>query len=154
VAAPRGLTALLGRLGLPLFWTALILFILVPCASSLALALSPRLFSQGTQWFTLHYLGQSFTGATAIAITNSLWVSAAAAALGLAIGFPIAWLAGRTTLPGRRFVAGGMWLVLLLPSWLPALGWERLVQPDGVMYRVGLDWPWVTHAIRARPPRC
>jgi iron(III) transport system permease protein len=73
VAAPRGLTALLGRLGLPLFWTALILFILVPCASSLALALSPRLFSQGTQWFTLHYLGQAFTGATAIAITNSLW---------------------------------------------------------------------------------
>jgi iron(III) transport system permease protein len=40
-----------------------------------------------------------------------------------------------------------MWLVLLLPSWLPALGWERLVQPDGVMYRAGLDWPWVTHAI-------
>ena len=40
-----------------------------------------------------------------------------------------------------------MWLVLLLPSWLPALGWERIVQPDGVMYRLGLDWPWVTHAI-------
>ena len=147
LAAPRGLTALFGRLGLPLFWAALIFFILVPCVSSLALALSPRLFSQGTQWFTLTYLGQAFSGATAVAITNSLWVSAAAAALGLAIGFPIAWLAGRTTLPGRRFVAGGMWLVLLLPSWLPALGWERLVQPDGVMYRVGLDWPWVTHAI-------
>ena len=74
-------------------------------------------------------------------------MSGAAAALGLAIGFPIAWLAGRTTLPGRRFVPGAMWLVLLLPSWLPALGWERLVQPDGVMYRAGLDWPWVTHAI-------
>jgi iron(III) transport system permease protein len=40
-----------------------------------------------------------------------------------------------------------MWLALLLPSWLPALGWERLVQPDGVMYRVGLNWPWMTHAI-------
>ena len=40
-----------------------------------------------------------------------------------------------------------MWLVLLLPSWLPALGWVRLVQPDGVMYRLGLDSPLVTHAI-------
>jgi iron(III) transport system permease protein len=40
-----------------------------------------------------------------------------------------------------------MWLVLLLPSWLPALGWTRLVEPDGVMYRMGLDWPFVTHAI-------
>ena len=78
---------------------------------------------------------------------NSLWVSCAAAALGLAIGFPVAWLAARTTLPGRRGVAPAMWLVLLLPSWLPALGWERIVQPDGVMYRIGLDWPWVTHAI-------
>ena len=147
LAYPRGLTALFGRLGMPLFWAALIFFILVPCVSSLVLAISPRLFDQGSQWFTLSYLRQAFTGATAIAIGNSLWVSSAAAALGLAIGFPIAWLAGRTTLPGRRFVPGAMWLVLLLPSWLPALGWERLVQPDGVMSRAGLDWPWVTHAI-------
>jgi iron(III) transport system permease protein len=67
--------------------------------------------------------------------------------MGVLIGFPIAWLAARTTMPGRRFVSAGMWLALLLPSWLPALGWERLVQQDGVMYRMGLDWPWVTHLI-------
>ena len=137
----------LGRLGAPLFWLLLIAFILVPAASSLILVVSPRLFGQGAQWLTLHYLSQAFTGAAGVAIANSLWVSATAAVLGVAIGFPVAWLAGRTTLPGRRLVAGSMWLVLLLPSWLPALGWERLVQPDGVMYRIGLDWPWVTHAI-------
>ena len=130
-----------------MFWLLLIFFILAPCACFLALAVSPRLFSQGPQWFTLSYLHQTFTGATAVAVANSLWVSCAAAALGLAIGFPIAWLAGRTTLPGRRWAAGGMWLVLLLPSWLPALGWERLVQADGVMYRAGLNLPFVTHAI-------
>jgi iron(III) transport system permease protein len=141
-----------GLAGKPIFWILLILFILVPCASSLILTISPHLFDQqaagqGPQWFTLTYLRQAFSGTTAVAITNSLWVSGAAAALGLAIGFPIAWLANRTTLPGHRFVAGSMWLVLLLPSWLPALGWERIVQPDGVMYRLGLDWPWVTHLI-------
>jgi iron(III) transport system permease protein len=146
---PGRIAAMAGK---PVFWILLILFILVPCASSLVLTVSPHLFDQqiagqGPQWFTLTYLRQAFTGATAIAITNSLWVSAAAAGLGLAIGFPIAWLANRTTLPGHRFVAGSMWLVLLLPSWLPALGWERIVQPDGVMYRLGLDWPWVTHLI-------
>jgi iron(III) transport system permease protein len=139
--------AWLSAAGLPLFWLLLVLFILVPCASSLILAVSPRLFDQGTQWLTLTYLRQAFTGLTALAITNSLWVSAASAALGLAIGFPVAWLANRTTLPGRRYVAGSMWLVLLLPSWLPALGWERIVQADGVMYRLGLNWPWVTHLI-------
>ncbi|HEV3382340.1 MAG TPA: ABC transporter permease subunit [Trebonia sp.] len=132
---------------MPAFWIILCAIILLPCACFLVLAVSPRLFDQGSQWFTLTYIQQSLTGATAVAITNSLWVSCAAAAFGLVIGFPVAWLAARTTLPGRRLVSGGMWLSLLLPSWLPALGWERLVQQDGVMYRIGLNWPWMTHLI-------
>ena len=136
-----------GRLGMPIFWLILVAFIVVPCASFLALCISPRLFDQGSQWFTLTYLQQAMTGSTAVAVVNSLWVSAAAALIGLAVGFPVAWLAARTTLPGRRWVSGGMWLALLLPSWLPSLGWERLVEPDGVMYRLGLNWPWVTHLI-------
>jgi iron(III) transport system permease protein len=134
-------------LGMPIFWLILLAFIVVPCACFLLLAVSPRLFDQGSQWFTLSYLQQAMTGSTAVAIVNSLWVSSAAAVIGLAVGFPVAWLAARTTLPGRRWVSGGMWLALLLPSWLPALGWERLVEPEGVMYRLGLDWPWVTHLI-------
>jgi iron(III) transport system permease protein len=129
------------------FWLILCAFILIPCACFLVLCVSPRLFDQGSQWFTLTYLRQSLTGSTAVAIVNSLWVSSAAAAIGVAAGFPVAWLAARTTMPGRRLVNGGMWLALLLPSWLPATGWERLVQPDGVMYRLGLDWPWVTNLI-------
>ena len=132
---------------MPVFWLLLAAFILAPCACFLLLAVSPRLFDQGSQWFTLTYLHQALTGSTAVSVLNSLWVSAAAALFGLLAGFPIAWLAARTTLPGRSVVSPAMWLILLLPSWLPALGWERLVQPDGVMYRLGLDWPWLTHAI-------
>jgi iron(III) transport system permease protein len=132
---------------MPIFWLILCLIILLPCLAFLVLAISPRLFDQGPQWFTLTYLHQSLTGSTAVAIVNSLWVSATAAAMGVLLGFPVAWLAARTTMPGRRWVTGGMWLALLLPSWLPATGWERLVQQDGVMYRLGLDWPWVTHLI-------
>jgi iron(III) transport system permease protein len=132
---------------MPLFWLILCAFILAPCACFLLLAISPRLFDQGSQWFTLTFLHQALTGSTAVAVVNSLWVSSAAAVMGLLFGFPIAWLAARTTLPGRRWVSGGMWLALLLPSWLPALGWERLVQQDGVMYRLGLNWPWATHLI-------
>jgi len=132
---------------MPLFWLILFAIILAPCACFLVLAVSPRLFDQGSQWFTLTYLHQALTGATAVAVVNSLWVSCAAAGFGVMLGFPIAWLAARTTMPGRRYVSAGMWLSLLLPSWLPALGWERLVQQDGVMYRLGLDWPWVTHLI-------
>jgi iron(III) transport system permease protein len=132
---------------MPIFWLILCVIILLPCLAFLVLCVSPRLFDQGPQWFTLTYLQQSLTGSTAVAIVNSLWVSATAAVIGLVLGFPIAWLAARTTIPGRRWVSGGMWLALLLPSWLPATGWERLVQQDGVMYRMGLDWPWATSAI-------
>lgn len=142
--------ALAGRLAKAVriaLWLALGFAILAPCAAFLLLAVSPRLFSQGTQWFTLRYLAGVFSGGTAVAMVNSLWVSAAAAGFGLVAGFTIAWLAHRTDLPGHRFVAGGMWLVLLLPSWLPALGWQRLVEPDAVMYRLGLHWPFVTNAI-------
>ncbi len=128
-------------------WGLVALFILVPCVCFLALSVSPRLFDQGPQWFTLAYLKTIFTGTTAVSVVNSLWVSAAAAGMGLAIGLPIAWLAGRTTLPGRRFVPIGMWLVVLVPSWLPAIGWERLVSADGVLDRFGLGSALVTHAV-------
>ena len=132
---------------MPIFWLILCAFILLPCLCFLVLCISPRLFDQGSQWFTLTYLQQSLTGSTAVAIINSVWVSAAAAAIGLLLGLPIAWLAARTTLPGRRWVSGGMWLSLLLPSWMPATGWQTLVEQNGVMYRAGLDWPWVTHLV-------
>ncbi len=128
-------------------WGLVALFILAPCACFLALSVSPRLFDQGTQWFTLTYLKTIVTGTTAVSLVNSLWVSASAAVIGLAIGLPIAWLAGRTSMPGRRLVPIGMWLVVLLPSWLPAVGWERLVTKDGVLTRFGLGSAFVTHAI-------
>jgi iron(III) transport system permease protein len=129
------------------FWIVLILIILLPCLAFLVLAVSPRLFDQGSSYFTLHFLGSVFTGQTAAAIGNSLWVSALASLIGIAVGFPVAWLTSRTDLPGRGVITAAMWLVLLLPSWLPSLGWVRLVQLDGVMYRLGLNLPFVTHAV-------
>ncbi|HUZ44572.1 MAG TPA: ABC transporter permease subunit [Acidimicrobiales bacterium] len=143
----NSLTDRLTRAGRPLFWMIVAGAILAPCACFMALAVSPRLFDQGPQWFTLQYLRGVLSGGVAHALADSMWVSAVAAVMGAAIGFPMAWLVCRTTMPGRRFIRGGMWLVLLLPSWLPALGWVRLVQPDGVMYRIGLDLPVVTHLI-------
>ncbi len=137
-------TARLLRAG---FWIVLVLIILLPCLAFLVLAVSPALFDQGSSYFTLRYLLGAFSGQTAVAIGNSLWVSIAAAALGVAAGFPVAWLTSRTALPARGLISAGMWLVLLLPSWLQSLGWIRIVQLDGVMYRLGFDLPVVTHAI-------
>jgi iron(III) transport system permease protein len=124
-----------------------LLLIVVPTACFLVLALSPRLFDQGPALFTLSYLRAVLSGTSAVALANSIWVAAAAALVGVVVGFPIAWLASRTDLPGRRLVGGAMWLVLLLPSWLPALGWQQLVQPDGVLDRLGLGATLVTHLV-------
>lgn len=143
----RVATSVFARVATPSAWIVVALVILLPCACFLVLAVSPRMFNEGSQWFTLHAFSSILTGAMGVALFNSIWVSCAAAGLGLVVGFPLAWLARRTTLKGHRVISGSMWLVLLLPSWLPSLGWERLVQPDGVMYRLGLDLPFVTHAI-------
>lgn len=138
---------IVGRLVMPAFWLALVLLILAPCAAFLALAVSPRLFDQGGQWFTLSYLRGAFTGTTFVAMTNSIWVSCVAAVFGTVVGGSIAWAVARTTLPGRRLVTGSMWLALLLPSWLPSIGWVQLFQADGVMYRMGFDYPGITNLI-------
>jgi hypothetical protein len=60
-AATRGRSAP-RRLGRLVFWLLIVLFIIAPSACFLVLAVSPRLFSQGTQWFTLAYLRETFTG--------------------------------------------------------------------------------------------
>ena len=79
------------RAGQPLLWLVLALAILAPCLCFLVLAVSPRLFDQGRAWFTLANLRGAFTGLTATSMVNSIWVSLAAAGMGIAIGFPIAW---------------------------------------------------------------
>ena len=88
--AIRALSARGARLGRPALWLVIVLLILAPSACFLVLAFSPRLFSQGSQWFTLTFFRQVLTGTTAVALLNSVWVSLAAAAIGVVVGFPIA----------------------------------------------------------------
>ena len=126
---PRGLT---GRLGAAAACRCSGLLLVCcsswsPCACFLVLAVSPRLFDQGPQWFTLTYLRQAFTGATAVAIVNSLWVSSAAAALGLAHRLPdrLAGQPHHAAGPAagvRRHVAGAAAAVLAAGARLGAAG--------------------------------
>jgi len=115
-AAAHGLPAprQLGRL---VFWLLIVVFIIAPSACFLVLAVSPRLFSQGPQWFTLTYLRQTFTGATAVAVANSVWVSVAAALSGLGQEFEDA---ARVHGAGRTAA-----LRLILPIIAPAI-WSAL----------------------------
>jgi hypothetical protein len=111
-----------------------------PCACFLLLAVSPRLFSQGSQWFTLTHLHQALTGATAVAVVNSLWVSSAAAAMGVALGFPNRLAGGAHHLAGppagvRRHVAGAAAAVVAAGA---RLGADRATGRSDVPARAGL----------------
>jgi iron(III) transport system permease protein len=135
------------RLGSLSFWMVLFLAIIIPCLSFLVLAISPRLFDQGSQFFTLENFKAVFSGSTLVALTNSLWVASLAALVGIFCALPMAWLFHRSDLPFKKVFSGAIWLVLLIPSWIPAIGWERFVNPDGILFRLHLWSPWQEHLI-------
>ncbi len=128
----------LGALGAPTLWTAVLLLLLVPIGLFLALAVSPALLGQGRAWFTLANLGTALQGSTRQGLVDSLLVATVTAGLSVAIGLGLAWLTQRTTVAGRRLWGVLMWVVLLTPSFLTALGWERLIEVDGLLSQMGL----------------
>ncbi|MDF3291597.1 ABC transporter permease [Streptomyces silvisoli] len=126
------LTALLRSLP----WAVFAAVLLVPVAGFLLVAVSPRLFGQGTSWFTLSSFGQVFTGWTAQAVLDTCLVGVGAAVLATAIATGLAWFTERTAARGRSLTRILLWALLLTPSYLEALGWSWLVEPQGVLDRL------------------
>ncbi|HEV2427289.1 MAG TPA: ABC transporter permease subunit, partial [Acidimicrobiales bacterium] len=124
-------------------WTVLTLLIIAPVGCFLLLAVSPRLFGQGPQWFTLTYVRQAFAGNTGQGIFNSLWVSATVAIVSVSLATALAWLIHRTNVWGRRLWAVTMWVLLLMPTWMMTLGWQDLLEPYGAAHAAGIDTNWV-----------
>jgi iron(III) transport system permease protein len=128
-------------------WLILAVIVVVPVGAFLLLAFSPRLFSQGSAWFTLANIKAAFTGNTLLGLFNSLWVSATTAIVALGLGTALAWLVHRTNIFGRRIWPLAMWALLLMPTYLMANGWEYLLQPAGVLQRLGIPSSFAYHAI-------
>jgi iron(III) transport system permease protein len=126
--------------GAPLagFWVLIVVVLGLPVILFLAVAFSPRLFDQGPEWFTLSGFSQAFSGTLLQGVIDSLLIGVMSALAATAIGFAVAWLVIRTDLPGRRAWTGVMFTLLLAPSYLVALGWERLLEPSGVLDVAGV----------------
>jgi len=124
------------------FWVLIIAILVVPILLFLIVAFSPALLSQGTQWFTLDAFKQALNSQLLVAFIDSTVVGIVTAALSAAIGFWLAWTVQRTDLPGRRALTGIVFALLLAPSYLIALGWERLLEPNGVLQVLGIDATW------------
>ncbi|HEV3186643.1 MAG TPA: iron ABC transporter permease [Acidimicrobiales bacterium] len=132
-----------GSLGGVVLWIVLTLLILAPVGSFLILGVSPRVFQQGSQWFTLSYVRQAFSSYFGRGIFNSLWVSTSVAILSVCVATALAWLIHRTNVGGRKFWAVMMWLLLMMPTWMMTLGWGDLLQPFGAAQALGINTHWI-----------
>jgi len=121
-----------------IFWLVIVAILVMPIALFLLVAVSPRLLDQGSQWFTLSGFRAAFTGQLLRGSLDSLFVGASSAVGATGIGFAVAWALLRTDVPGRHLWTGSMYALLLAPSYLVALGWERLLERLGVLDVIGL----------------
>ena len=124
-------------------WVLVVAMLVLPIAMFLAVAVSPRLLGQGDQWFTLHAFARVLSPDLVPALLDSVGVALAAAVAAVVVGGAMAWLEQRTDIPGRRLWAAMMFSLMLAPSYLIALGWERLLEPAGVLDVLGLHAGWL-----------
>ncbi|HEY5342587.1 MAG TPA: ABC transporter permease subunit [Solirubrobacteraceae bacterium] len=134
----------LPRPSLPAVMAVLLgLLLVVPIGAFLLVSVTPRLFAQGSSWFTLAPFKEALSGPSLHALGDSALVGIGACILALAWALPLALLVQRTNLFGRRLWQFGVWALLLAPSYLMALGWERLFEPGGVLARAGIEMPFI-----------
>lgn len=129
-----------------LFWALIVAILVLPILLFLLVAFSPRLLDQGDQWFTLSAFSAALGGQFLQGMVNSLLVGVCTAVVATAIGGAVAWVVLRTDVPGRRLWSGSMFALLLAPSYLIALGWERLLEPSGVFDLYGIPVTWLRGA--------
>jgi iron(III) transport system permease protein len=74
-------------------------------------------------------------------VINTLVFTATATFFALLFGLPIAWLAERTTIPGKTLIYTLMTLGLLIPGIYTAMGWTMIAHP-----RIGVLNRWLLEA--------
>ncbi len=139
-APPRQSMARLRRIrwsGL-VVWAVLLVLIIIPVLTFVLVAISPRLFHQGTSYFTFSNIAAAFSGYTGRGIVDSLWASTLVGVFAVSFATAIAWIVHRTNVFGRRVWSGAMWLLLLIPTWMMTLGWIDVLQPGELASALGV----------------
>jgi iron(III) transport system permease protein len=123
--------------------------LLAPVGGFLLVAITPRTFGQGSAWFTLAPFRSALSGSTLQALLNTAITGVAAAVLAAAIGTALALLLTRSKVPLAGFWRLALWALVLTPSYLEALGWTRLVEPDGVLAALfgGTTFSWLQQSV-------
>jgi iron(III) transport system permease protein len=126
-----------------LFWLVIVSILVLPIILFLAVAFSPKLLDQGPEWFTFN----SFKAAADPYFLRSIWHSfvmgVVSAIFATAIALGVAWIVLRTNSGARKVWNLAIFALLLAPSYLIALGWERIFERAGVLNIAGIDLPFV-----------
>ena len=86
-------------------------------------------FPEGS--FSLETMQRLYTSALNLeALKNTLIASFATMILGTVIAFPLAWLVGRTNLYGRKFFRFLFVITYMVPPYVGAMAWLRLMNPN------------------------
>jgi len=64
-----------------------------------------------------------------IAIRNTLVTASLAMVFGIVLAFPLAWLVGRTNMYGRKFFRTVFIMTYMVPPYVGAMAWLRLLNP-------------------------
>ncbi len=128
----------------PVFVIAILTILIgLPIGAFILQAISPRLFGQGSSYFTLASFGSVLKGITFRAFADSLIVSILSSIITLVLAFPCAWLVNRTNIYFRRLWPILMWALLLIPTYMTADGWQYLFEPSGVLQRLRIPHSFV-----------
>ena len=126
-------------------WLVLLFLIIIPVCAFVLVAISPRLFRQGTSYFTFSNITAAFQGYTGQGVVDSLLVATLVGVFAVTFATVIAWIVQRTNVYGRRFWSGAMWLLLLVPTWMTTLGWIDVISPGELLSALGVHTLFFFH---------
>jgi iron(III) transport system permease protein len=94
----------------------------------------------GGEWTLAPLLRTATAPATWTALANSVVFAVLTTAIATLLGAVFAFLAARTTMPGRRFITPVMLLVFAAPNLLYAVSWSLLGDPGSGILNQAVRW--------------
>lgn len=74
------------------------------------------------------------------ALINTLQLSVCVMVLSVILTFPLAWLVGRTNLPGKRFFRTTLVATYMIPPYVGAIAWVQLLNPSVGYINMIIQW--------------
>lgn len=102
--------------------------------------LAETALQEGGQW-TARYFGEVLTAPGLVGATrNSLVVSVGTTIFATILGATLAWLVGRTDIPGRRYLRWALLTPFVIPPFVGAIAWLQLLGGAGWINQLAREY--------------